>query len=558
MSLFTRISFLIPASLALLGLFGTIGLLVYSYQGEVKQVRENALETATYLAQRSGQMFMVSTKKFSQEYRAAADEQQRAKVLGDWTRTIAAVDKAVINDFGERQNRVRLLGNASITGHRPLGGKDTQVTTAFERDSLRAFATGRREPIVATDKTQLELTVPLTSDMHAGCAECHGIALDASELLGGLTVTVPLEAKLAEARSDALKEGLLLAALFMLGIGSIYVLFQRRILAPIAELRIITADLAGSKGDLSYRIPVKREDEIGQLGANVNAFISKLHEIFSRVAEVTSALRTAAAQAATASDQTASYMEKQRQQTDSVITAIHEIESTVANMAQNTAETSEVVQQADEGATTNARRMNDLMQELDTLSSTLSNGEQVVQRLATDSEKVGGILDVIRSIAEQTNLLALNAAIEAARAGDQGRGFAVVADEVRTLAQRTQASIQEIEAMIGLVQSASTEVTGVMVEGHRQGAHTAAKTRESVDALKQVVETFSSITNRNIRIASAAEEQLAMVSEISRNVQDITQLSEQTVSQTRQAQSIGVQLEELSTKLEGLVATFKT
>jgi methyl-accepting chemotaxis protein len=241
-----------------------------------------------------------------------------------------------------------------------------------------------------------------------------------------------------------------------------------------------------------------------------------------------------------------------------VIASINEMEATVSDMAHSTAEAATTVQQADAEAKDGIKRVEEMSRELESLSSTLSSAEDVVQRLASDSDNIGSILDVIRNIAEQTNLLALNAAIEAARAGEQGRGFAVVADEVRTLAQRTQQSIQQIESMIERLQSASSEAAAVMKEGHQSGAHTAKRSQELTEALYAVIHTFSVITEKNLQIASAAEQQSSSMQEFQRNIHDINLLSQETAEQANEASQVSTTLTQVTGQLTALIGKFKT
>jgi methyl-accepting chemotaxis protein len=547
-------------TLVLIGLTGTISLLVYSYRSEVKQVETEALESGMNLVQRSGQMFMVSTKKFNEQFEASATPEEKARVTADWIRTIVAVDQAVINDFGEAHSRVRLLGSKDLTGHAPMGGKDTQVNLTFESDALKAFAAGSKDPIIKQDDKSgiLRIALPLHSSMHAGCANCHQVPVDKVELLGGLAAYVPIKQKLIDAKYHAFKEGMMLTGIFLGLIGVFYLLVSKRILKPINELRIRTQDLADGSGDLTHKVPLRRDDEIGELAGNLNRFMEKLHSIFTEISDVTINLREVADTSSSASGKTAANMDRQRNQTQTVIASINEMEATVSDMAHSTAEAATTVQQADAEAKDGIKRVEEMSRELESLSSTLSSAEDVVQRLASDSDNIGSILDVIRNIAEQTNLLALNAAIEAARAGEQGRGFAVVADEVRTLAQRTQQSIQQIESMIERLQSASSEAAAVMKEGHQSGAHTAKRSQELTEALYAVIHTFSVITEKNLQIASAAEQQSSSMQEFQRNIHDINLLSQETAEQANEASQVSTTLTQVTGQLTALIGKFKT
>jgi len=249
---------------------------------------------------------------------------------------------------------------------------------------------------------------------------------------------------------------------------------------------------------------------------------------------------------------------RQRQETASVaeamsgvLAAASEVQSMAqtgtdaANSAQSSAERGQTVV-----ATTQAQ--------IDRLADEVEQAARVIHELEQDSERIGGVLDVIRGIAEQTNLLALNAAIEAARAGEQGRGFAVVADEVRSLASRTQESTEEIHAMIESLQQASRQAVSVMASGREQARETVTHADETRQSLEEILRSISTISGTSDSIAAAAAEQHVGANEVNRTIVSINEIAEQTNQGARDLEHSSAELGEVAGRLRQLVSTFKT
>lgn len=196
-------------------------------------------------------------------------------------------------------------------------------------------------------------------------------------------------------------------------------------------------------------------------------------------------------------------------------------------------------------------------QGIQALADDMSNGMQRLQALAVSSDQIGSVMDVILSIAQQTNLLALNAAIEAARAGDAGRGFAVVADEVRGLAQRTQASVEEIGTVIDNLRDGARQVTSAMQRSHEQARENALRSQQAFDVLEQIRHAVGIITEMNVQIACSAEEQSSVAEEINRNVEVVRDVTASLSGQAEQSAGISHQLNALATLQQELVQQFK-
>ena len=196
--------------------------------------------------------------------------------------------------------------------------------------------------------------------------------------------------------------------------------------------------------------------------------------------------------------------------------------------------------------------------DIDALAVKVSEAAQIIDLLSQDSKEIGSVLDVIQGIAEQTNLLALNAAIEAARAGEQGRGFAVVADEVRNLAQRTQESTRQIQAVIESMRASSVKAVTVMNEGQEQANSSVQQAKNAGESLQAINISVIKISDMNIQIATAAEQQSVVAADINQNFIQITHSALLAQQEAGKITAASYQLEELAKSLELNVKQFKT
>ncbi|WP_446739640.1 methyl-accepting chemotaxis protein [Pseudomonas sp. TH39(2020)] len=236
---------------------------------------------------------------------------------------------------------------------------------------------------------------------------------------------------------------------------------------------------------------------------------------------------------------------------------MNEMTATVQEVARNAEEASEAAVAADQQAREGDKVVGEAIVQIERLAKEVGNSTEAMSHLKRESDKIGSVLDVIKSVAQQTNLLALNAAIEAARAGEAGRGFAVVADEVRSLAQRTQKSTEEIEELIGGLQSGTQQVATIMDNSRTLTESSVELTRRAGGSLTNITRTVSAIQAMNLQIAAAAEQQSAVAEEINRSVLNVRDVSEQTSAATEETAASSVELARLGTHLQMLVGRFK-
>jgi methyl-accepting chemotaxis protein len=323
----------------------------------------------------------------------------------------------------------------------------------------------------------------------------------------------------------------------------------------VGEIREMTRSVAA--GDLTARVNLRTRDELHDVADDFNAMSQQFESLIREIVGASTQLASAAEEVAAVSRDSADNVDRQRQETDLVATAMNEMTATVQEVSSNAAGAAEAARKTDSEAKGGLQVVEEASRSIAALAGEIENAAQVIRRVSDDSEAIGTVLDVIKGIAEQTNLLALNAAIEAARAGEQGRGFAVVADEVRTLASRTQDSTKVIEEMIGRLQSGAQQAVQVMKASQEQAQAGVDQADKAARALKAITDAVATINDMNTQIASAAEEQSATTEEMNRNVVSIRDLAEQTASGSEQTTAASQELARLAADLQERTRKFK-
>ena len=332
-------------------------------------------------------------------------------------------------------------------------------------------------------------------------------------------------------------------------------LLTRSITVPIAQALEAAEEVA--EGNLTRPIKVDGNDEAGRLLAAMAKMQDKLRDTLQRIAGSATQLASAAEELNAVTDESARGLTQQNNEIEQAATAVNEMTSAVEEVARNAVSTSE----ASRNATTSAGDGRDLVQEtvsaIERMSGDVQATATLIGDLANESRDIGKVLDVIRGLADQTNLLALNAAIEAARAGEAGRGFAVVADEVRALAHRTQQSTSEIERMIGSIQAGTEHAVDSMRNSTERAESTLNIAKGAGMSLDTINTAIVEINERNLVIASAAEEQAQVAREVDRNLVNIRDLSVQSATGANQTSAASSELSRLAVDLNGMVGRFR-
>lgn len=473
------------------------------------------------------------------------------------------------------QNRFRALHTDPITLHsdivqgniakigavwqdymaRPRGAEERRLADEFSATRAVFVNEGLKAVMAALQAEQFELAGSLTLarlDQSFAAANASSEKLLQFQLDDAQEQFVAAQSQYRGIRNASL--GLLVVALglcILLAWGIISAIGK-----AVAALERASGQMA--QGDLTVTADYQSEDELGRVAKAFNQMRERFHSMVQQVSSATVQLAAAAQQTSAVNMQTGAGVRRQQSEVEQVATAMHEMTTTVQEVAHSAAGAALAAQQADQEAADGKRVVSQTGEVIDALASEVEKAAAVIRQLEQDSDKIGSVLEVIRSIAEQTNLLALNAAIEAARAGEQGRGFAVVADEVRTLASRTQQSTTEIQGMIEKLQSGSSSAMKVMEASCSQARKGVEQVAQAGDTLDCITRSVATINDMNAQIASAAEEQSSVAEEINRNIVTVSELAEQTSVGAQQTATTSEELARLAEQLQGMVGQFRT
>ena len=372
-----------------------------------------------------------------------------------------------------------------------------------------------------------------------------------------LADSVKLQAVLDDAQETGVITALLVAVVAgVVGLLLIW-LTASGVTRPINSVAEMLRNIASGEGDLTQRLNYSKKDELGELVNWFNRFLDKLQPTIAQIKQSITEARGTADQSSEIARQTSEGMQVQFREIDQVATASNEMSATAHDVANSASNAANAAKGADQSAKDGMAIIERSTRDINQLADEVSKAVSEVEALAVNSEQIGSVLEVIRSIAEQTNLLALNAAIEAARAGESGRGFAVVADEVRNLAKRTQDSVEEIRLVIERIQSGTRGVVATMHSSQTQAHNNAGQIRQAVDALGNISDAVTVISDMNLQIASAAEEQSAVAEEVNRNVSAIRTVTETLTGQATESAQVSSQLNALASQQMKLMDQFR-
>lgn len=437
---------------------------------------------------------------------------------------------------------------------------ESLITEASERqvfaqlvDVKNAYMTGSSEVVRAMQNGDVEGAKELIE------ARLNPLADQITQLLLKLNQINNEGAKTAGELSDEAYKNSLTAISVSIAIALVLtlilaVIVTRSITRPIAVAVAVTETVAA--GDLTQNIDNSGTDEPARLLQALAKMQTSLRSAISHISDSATQLAAATEELHAVAEDSSRNLQNQNSEIQQAASAITEMSAAVDEVARNASGTAEESNQSASLAHEGRNKVQQTISSIENMTGEFTKTSHQIEGLAEESKDIGKVLDVIRGIAEQTNLLALNAAIEAARAGEAGRGFAVVADEVRALAHRTQVSTREIEQMISKVQSGTQATVESMHGSVEHARHTLVVAEQAGAALEEIYRQVGKISERNLLIASASEEQAAVAREVDRNIVNISDFSTQSAAGANQTSASAQELARLAVDLNGLVARF--
>jgi len=463
-------------------------------------------------------------------------QERKVKALSDIQQS-----RLLISDYGQSLSQL-IVTPQGREAFESLNQAQRGYTVSQDR-YLAAIAAGQLETAVAISNTEMKEAADLVETA-----------------LKKLVVINDGKAQKAGNDADDIYQATLMIVGILIAAGVvatlvIATLYTRSLTRPIDESLNIAERIAAN--DLSKDIAIEGTDEPARLIKALAVMQTNLRNALALIGDSSTQLASTSEEMHAVTEGASRTIQRQGHEIEMAATAVNQMSAAVEEVASNAASTSVLTSQSSEAAIAGRTQVNETVSAINIMVANVQSTSAEVQVLATMATDISKVLDVIRAIAEQTNLLALNAAIEAARAGEAGRGFAVVADEVRALAHRTQQSTQEIEKMVSSIQSGTSNAVTSMQQTSSQATKTLDMANGAGQVLVNITDSLTQINERNLMIATAAEEQAQVAREVDRNLVSIRDLSSETSAGSSQTAIATAELSRLASDLSHLTRQFK-
>ena len=547
-------------------------------QSQIESARELALTKqangflAVYLGDEQGGMRDENPKSDYSDYDPRTRPwYQQAKQQGDMITTAPYIDvttkemvitlaKPVANGVVGADLTITTVLNTvnelklPASGFAILADRQGQIIAYSDKEKVLQPLTSLDSNLTPSFVNQLKQSNGLTPITWQGASKLIW-ACDVPHSDWQLLFVLDADTLFAPLKSD-LWQQVVIAVLVLFGslfaIGSLVGVLVR----PLGIVSGALARIASGNGDLTQRIRISNQDEIGELAANFNQFVDSQHELISRIRKEAEQLGISAQHGLQRSAETVVELGRQQQEIAMVATAVTEMASATQEIAHNAENTATAAQQSTSSSAEGRNLVNKTRGSITSLANEVGETTEVIAELSRHANDISSVLATIQGIAEQTNLLALNAAIEAARAGEQGRGFAVVADEVRVLSKRTATSTTEIQNTIETLQKTTQQAVTLMEKSRMLAEHSVSDAEAASAALDEITRAIALISDMSTQIATAAEEQTKVTEEITANVTAIKEVGDELAEGARQEQVESDKLQQQASHLNQMVARF--
>ncbi len=465
-----------------------------------------------------------------------------------------------INDVLRRKALFEDTLNSFINGGTTIGGDGKPVHVPRVDDPAIRAKLKESKKIWTEFKKYIDTIISRSSDPESPelLSAVHYIEDNNINLFKDMNTLTFMFQKLSDVKVAYFKKVLLVGVMLnILTFGAIIALIHRLLIKRLRLLHSHMKEITSGNGDLTKRVDVGLDDEIGMLGREFNLLLDRFEAIISKLSRGCSMLRQSSERLNKTFSSLADGIQRQDTKTNQVATAVEEMSASIVEVARNASLIANIAKKANDAAKSGESSVKKVIERMNEIAVSTRDTVMVVSSLGEHSERIGNIVQVINEIADQTNLLALNAAIEAARAGEQGRGFAVVADEVRKLAERTTKATKEIYDMVTGIQEESKKAAESIKKEAEAVEDGVSLTNAAGSALSEITQNINSVSDMVQQIATGTEQQSTVSNNISSDMDTVASVSRESYMNVKELTGLADELRKMACELEDDLGRFK-